>query len=162
MKMPFCQSCCCSYSGASANSSSFSLSSSAGSSCRKTKSQRLKAVHKDFPPIILDRHPCVGVALSYFGDAVFELFAREHMLLRVTTEKRKSETKIRRPQRAVTDGWTSSSAMKFHLNKLLQSNALTDEELEILRWGRTYGHESRAGHNNETHRDASSFEALVG
>ena len=51
--------------------------------------------------------------------------------------------------------------MHGHLVRLVEGGALADEELDILRWGRDYGHESRAGHKSKSHREASALEALV-
>ena len=45
--------------------------------------------------------------------------------------------------------------------RLVEGGALAGEELDILRWGRDYGHESRAGHKSKSHREASALEALV-
>ena len=66
-----------------------------------------------------------------------------------------------RPQEATKRGWCSSVAMHGHLVRLVEGGALADEELDILRWGRDYGHESRAGHKSKSHREASALEALV-
>ena len=51
--------------------------------------------------------------------------------------------------------------MHAHLGRLLEQDFLNDDELAVLKWGRDFGHESRAGHKGDVHRDASALEALV-
>ena len=115
------------------------------------------------PAPLLDRGPAVALAYTFLGDAVWELYARQHMILRRAAEVTKGGTKgvAMRPQEATKRGWCSSVAMHGHLVRLLEGGALADEELDILRWGRDYGHESRAGHKSKSHREASALEALV-
>ena len=55
----------------------------------------------------------------------------------------------------------AAKAMHAHLNRLLEKDFMTDEELAVLKWGRDFGHESRSGHKGDIHRDASALEALA-
>lgn len=142
------------------------------SSKNVTLAGRLKAVGataEGFAPLpapLVDRGPAVALAYTYLGDAVWELYARQHMILRRATEAAQAAragTKgvAMRPQEATKRGWCSSIAMHGHLARLLDGDAFTAEEIAILKWGRDYGHESRSGHKKEEHREASALEALV-
>lgn len=115
------------------------------------------------PASLANRTPSVALAYTYLGDAVWELYARQHMILKRLKDddaKQKPGVAIR-PQDGVSKGWCSASAMHAHLSRLLERNVLKDEELAVLKWGRDFGHESRPGHKGEEHRDASALEALV-
>jgi 23S rRNA maturation mini-RNase III len=115
------------------------------------------------PQALRDRGPAVALAYTYLGDAVWEVYSRQHMILRKATEHAKAGTKnvALRPMEATKRGWCSSVAMHGHLMRLVDGDVLSSEELAILKWGRDFGHESRSGHKSEAHREASALEALV-
>ena len=134
---------------------------------------------KNVPMLLQNRDASVALCFTYLGDAVWELFARQHLVLRRCEKSEKENpnaggrsrsgrppaaVKTLRPQRAAQDGWCSAVAMHSHLEKLLsleRGQFLTEEELAILKWGADYGHESRRRHSGVEHRDASALEALV-
>jgi len=115
------------------------------------------------PRVLVERSPSVALAYTYLGDAVWELYARQHMILKRVNavERSTDEGRAIRPQEGVSKGWCSGKAMHAHLTRLLERKLLTDEEMAILKWGRDFGHESRAGHKGDEQRDASALEALV-
>ena len=105
----------------------------------------------------------MALAYTYLGDAVWEVYSRQHMILRKAAEHAKAGTKnvALRPMEATKRGWCSSVAMHGHLMRLLDGDVLSSEELAVLKWGRDFGHESRSGHKSEAHKEASALEALV-
>ena len=115
------------------------------------------------PQVLRDRGPAVALAYTYLGDAVWEVYSRQHMILRKAAEHAKAGTKTvaLRPMEATKRGWCSSVAMHGHLMRLLDGDVLSSEELAVLKWGRDFGHESRSGHKSEAHKEASALEALV-
>lgn len=121
------------------------------------------AVLSDVPAKLVDRAPSVALAYTYLGDAVWELYARRHMILqRATVASLPYSTHVvLRPQEATKQGWSSSIAMCGHLRRLLNGTMITDDELTILEWGRDYGHECRSRHNKVQHKEASALEALI-
>jgi len=129
----------------------------------KYKTERGGLTLENIPPSLVNRTPSVALAYTYLGDAVWELYARQHMILkRLKDDDKKPKPGVAiRPQDGVSKGWCSASAMHAHLNRLLERNVLKDEELAVLKWGRDFGHESRPGHRGEEHKDASALEALV-
>ena len=142
------------------------------------KNTKIEATAKSsIPKLLRNRDASVALCFTYLGDAVWELFARQHLVLRRCDKSERenpangagsrsggASVKTLRPQRAAQDGWCSAVAMHSHLEKLLsleRGTFLTEEELAILKWGADYGHESRARHSGLEHRDASALEALV-
>jgi len=141
------------------------------------KNTKIEATAKSIPKLLQNRDASVALCFTYLGDAVWELFARQHLVLRRCDKSERenpanragsrsggASVKTLRPQRAAQDGWCSAVAMHSHLEKLLsleRGTFLTEEELAILKWGADYGHESRARHSGLEHRDASALEALV-
>ena len=115
------------------------------------------------PQALRDRGPAVALAYTYLGDAVWEVYSRQHMILRKAAEHAKAGTKTvaLRPMEATKRGWCSSVAMHGHLMRLVDGDVLSSEELAVLKWGRDFGHESRSGHKSEAHKEASALEALV-
>lgn len=115
------------------------------------------------PQSLVDRGPAVALAYTYLGDAVWEVYARQHMILRKAESAARASSRgvALRPMEATKLGWCSSVAMQGHLTRLIEGDVLTEEELSVLRWGRDFGHENRSGHGSEAHREASALEALV-
>ena len=123
------------------------------------------------PKLLQNRDASVALCFTYLGDAVWELFARQHLVLRRCKKSERenppnrqgggrsggnSSTSVKtlRPQRAAQDGWCSAVAMHSHLERLLSlehGTFLTEEEMAILKWGADYGHESRARHLSLIH-----------
>ena len=129
-------------------------------------SMKAKRTAGDLVPIpvkIIDRGPDVALAYTYLGDAVWELYARQHMILRSAEKAGRTSPcgTVIRPQEATKLNWCSSVAMSDHLARLLADGTITDDEISILEWGRNFGHESRSGHKTLQHREASSLEALI-
>ena len=145
-------------------SASRANSGSSASTSRVLQKFRKEAVTlESIPKPLVDRSPSVALAFTFLGDAVWELYARQHMILkRVRSEEMSNGSgKAIRPQDGVSKGWCSAKAMCGHLNRLIEMDVLTHEELAVLKWGRDFGHESRPGHKGDVHRDASALEALV-
>ena len=134
--------------------------------CLDDKLRRVESSDEGLAPLpqaLRDRGPAVALAYTYLGDAVWEVYSRQHMILRKATEHAKAGTKnvALRPMEATKRGWCSSVAMHGHLMRLVDGDVLSPEELAVLKWGRDFGHESRSGHKSEAHREASALEALV-
>lgn len=142
------------------------LSGGRSVACLDDKLRRVENSDEGLAPLpqaLRDRGPAVALAYTYLGDAVWEVYSRQHMILRKATEHAKAGTKnvALRPMEATKRGWCSSVAMHGHLMRLVDGDVLSSEELAILKWGRDFGHESRSGHKSEAHREASALEALV-
>ena len=152
----FSRDCTCRFSRSSASENQASRDSYRTDTAAESQLSNL-------PVKLVNRDPSVALAYTYLGDAVWELYARRHMILQRVTEASQpySPIFVIRPQEATKQGWSSSVAMCAHLRRLIDSMIITKEELMILNWGRDYGHESRPRHNEVQHKEASSFEALI-
>ena len=95
------------------------------------------------------------MSLAYLGDAVYELFVREHLL-------KKGIAKVEELQREAVKYVSAKNQCKI-LTYLIDNNLLTGEELEIVKRGRNY---KRASHPKNTdivtYKISSGFEALIG
>ena len=142
------------------------LSGGRSVACLDDKLHRVESSDEGLAPLpqaLRDRGPAVALAYTYLGDAVWEVYSRQHMILRKATEHAKAGTKnvALRPMEATKRGWCSSVAMHGHLMRLVDGDVLSPEELSVLKWGRDFGHESRSGHKSQAHKEASALEALV-
>ena len=142
------------------------LSGGRSVACLDDKLRRVENSDEGLAPLpqaLRDRGPAVALAYTYLGDAVWEVYSRQHMILRKAAEHAKAGTKTvaLRPMEATKRGWCSSVAMHGHLMRLVDGDVLSSEELAVLKWGRDFGHESRSGHKSEAHKEASALEALV-
>ncbi len=93
--------------------------------------------------------------LAYLGDAVFELYVRNYLISKgiVNTNSLQKEA----------INYVSSKGQVAILNKLIEDNILTLEELEIVKRGRN---NSKSTHPKNTdiitYKKATGFEALIG
>lgn len=100
------------------------------------------------------------IALAFLGDAVFELYARG-VFFYPPAKPLEYDLKTKRLARA--------EAQDFLLRHLIDVDALSEDELSIVKWGRNaaYGNiptrlkgKGKGGHS--TYRNASALECLVG
>ena len=100
------------------------------------------------------------IALAFLGDAVFELYARG-VFFYPPAKPLEYDLKTKRLARA--------EAQDFLLRLLIDGDALSEEEVSIVKWGRNaaYGNiptrlkgKEKGGHG--TYRNASALECLVG
>lgn len=92
--------------------------------------------------------------LAYLGDAVFELYVREHLInnqIKKVNELQKESLK-----------YVSATSQRKILEKLYSEDILTEKEQDIVKKGRnTKMHKSK---NNDiiTYHKATGFECLIG
>lgn len=92
--------------------------------------------------------------LAYLGDAVFELYVREHLInnqIKKVNELQKESLK-----------YVSATSQRKILEKLYSEDLLTEKEQDIVKKGRnTKMHKSK---NNDiiTYHKATGFECLIG
>lgn len=96
-----------------------------------------------------------GLTLAYIGDAVLELYVRNHLLAAGT---RKPDTLHQQAIRYV-----AAEAQARVLERLLSENSLNETEYQIVRRGRNA--KSLSAPKNtaiNTYRNGTAFEALIG
>lgn len=96
-----------------------------------------------------------GIALAYIGDAVWEVFVREHLL-------ELGLTKPNKLQHTATH-YVSAKAQAFLIAEMEQANLLTEEEWTFFKKGRnSKSHTSAKNTAVMTYRISTGFEALFG
>ena len=98
--------------------------------------------------------PMNNLVLAYLGDAVYELYVREYLI-------NSGLAKVNDLQKRGTDFVSAKSQTRI-LEKLINSNALTDEEMDIVMRGRNA--KSHASKNTDiiTYKKSTGFETLIG
>lgn len=96
-----------------------------------------------------------ALALAYMGDAVYDVFVREHLLARGQV----------RPQRLHKSAtiYVSAKAQANVLHSLQANNFFTDEEEAVLKRGKNARSKTLPKNTDiHTYRDSTAFEALIG
>lgn len=96
-----------------------------------------------------------GIALAYIGDAVWEVFVREHLL-------ELGLTKPNKLQHTATH-YVSAKAQAFLIDQMEQADKLSEEEWLFFKKGRNAkSHTSAKNTAVMTYRISTGFEALFG
>ncbi len=91
---------------------------------------------------------------AYMGDTIYEMFVREFLI-------KQGITKVGELQQSSLK-YVSAKSQRSHLERLINSNFLTDEELEIVKWGRNAKGTKSKSTDIITYRFATGLEALIG
>lgn len=96
-----------------------------------------------------------GIALAYLGDAVYEVFIREHLLA-------KGMAKPNRLQHVATN-YVSAKAQAALIEKMQEEDLLDEEEWSYFKRGRNANSYTHAKNTSVlTYRMSTGFEALMG
>jgi len=96
-----------------------------------------------------------GLALAYIGDAVYEVFIRQHLL--ETGQTRPNELHRQATQ------FVSAKAQSKLIQKMLTEEMLTETEESIFKRGRNAkSHTTAKNADVATYRASTGFEALMG
>lgn len=96
-----------------------------------------------------------GLALAYIGDAYYELMIRRYLI----SEKKLTNVN-QLHKRAVL--FTSGVAQAKIMTDLIESNLLTELEIEQFKHGRNNSGPGRKNIDAKTYHLATGFEALIG
>lgn len=95
------------------------------------------------------------MTLAYLGDALYEVYIREHLI-------KNGVAKVEELQKKAIN-YVSAKAQAKILDKLIENNILIEFEIDIVKRGRNY---KRASHPKNTdimtYKMSSGFEALIG
>ena len=94
------------------------------------------------------------LVLAYMGDTIYEQYVRERLI-------RQGIAKIGELQQKSLD-YVSAKSQRKHLERLGNNNFLTDEELEIVKWGRNAKGAKSKHADIVTYRLATGLETLIG
>lgn len=103
----------------------------------------------------VDEKQLNSLALAYMGDAVFELYVRHHLL-------QSGKVRPNRLHKEATNYVSAKSQAKF-LHKLFEMEALSEEEVTVVKRGRNAKSGSVPRNTDvQTYRYSTAFEALIG
>lgn len=103
----------------------------------------------------LDVKQLNSLALAYMGDAVFEVYVREHLL-------QKGRVKPNNLHREATK-YVSAKAQSMVIHHLLEHDLLTEEEVAVTMRGRNAKSGTVPKNTDvQTYRYGTAFEALIG
>ncbi len=94
------------------------------------------------------------LVMAYMGDTIYEQYIREHLI-------RIGISKIGDLQQHSLE-YVSANSQRKHLERLMNDNFLTEEELDIVKWGRNAKGAKTKHADIVTYRLATGLEALIG
>lgn len=95
------------------------------------------------------------VALAYLGDAIYEVYIRERLILMGISHA------LELQKRSVL--YVSAKGQASILNRLLEEGKLTEEEIQVVKRGRNYKRSTHPKHTDIlTYKLSTGFEALIG
>lgn len=94
------------------------------------------------------------LVMAYMGDTIYEQYVREFLI-------KKGIAKIGELQKASLD-YVSAKSQRKHLERLINDNFLTEEELDIVKWGRNAKGIKNKSSDIVTYRLATGLETLIG
>lgn len=94
------------------------------------------------------------LVMAYMGDTIYEQYVREHLI-------RSGLSKIGDLQKHSLE-YVSAKSQRKHLEHLIDSSFLTEEELDIVKWGRNAKGAKTKNADIVTYRLATGLEALIG
>lgn len=94
-----------------------------------------------------------SLSLAYLGDAVYELYIREKLI--------ESNMKVKELQKQSIN-YVSAKAQSKFLDKMLEDNFLTKEEIEIVKRARNHKSHSSKSADIITYKKSTGLEALIG
>lgn len=94
------------------------------------------------------------LVMAYMGDTVYEQYVREYLI-------RSGLVKIGDLQQRSLD-YVSAKSQRRHLERLENANFLTEEEIDIVKWGRNAKGAKTKHADIVTYRLATGLEALIG
>ena len=95
------------------------------------------------------------ITLAYLGDAIYEVYIREKII-------KEAPLKVEQLQHKAIN-YVSAKAQAKILSNLIDRNALTEEELDVVKRGRNYKRSSHPKNTDIiTYKLSTGFEALIG
>lgn len=95
------------------------------------------------------------ITLAYLGDAIYEVYVREFLI-------RNGYAKVELLQKKAIEYVSAKNQCRI-INKLMNLNFLTEEEIEVFKRGRNYKRESHPKNTDIiTYKNSTGFEAIIG
>ena len=94
------------------------------------------------------------LVMAYMGDNIYEKYVREFLI-------NKGISKVGELQQESLK-YVSAKSQRKHFERLVNNNFLTEEELEIAKWGRNAKGTKNRSTDIVTYRIATGLETLIG
>lgn len=95
-----------------------------------------------------------GLTLAYIGDAYYELRIREYLInTGLSKVNVLHNTSVK---------YTSGTAQSYIIQKLMDDNLLSEDEIKLFKKGRNHSTSGRKNINAKDYSYATGFEALIG
>jgi len=95
-----------------------------------------------------------NLVLAYLGDAVYELYIREYLI-------GKGFCKVNDLQNESLK-YVSAKSQSIHLGRLMESNFLTSDEIDIVKRGRNMSSHGKKNTDIVTYKRSTGLECLIG
>lgn len=96
-----------------------------------------------------------GIALAFEGDAVYSMYIRRHLIFKGLTKANQLHREANR--------YVSARAQASLISKMLETDFLTEKEVDIYKRGRnTNSHTKAKNADVVTYRMSTGFEAVLG
>ena len=95
-----------------------------------------------------------NLVLAYLGDAVYELYIREYLI-------NKGIAKVNDLQ-VESMKYVSAKSQSDHLQRLIDYNFLTEDEIKIVKRGRNMSSHSKKNVDIVTYKRSTGLECLIG
>ena len=95
-----------------------------------------------------------NLVLAYLGDAVYELYIREYLINNGIAKVNDLQVESLK--------YVSAKSQSEHLQRLLDSNILSDEEIEIVKRGRNMNSHRKKNTDIVTYKRSTGLECLIG
>lgn len=95
-----------------------------------------------------------NLVLAYLGDAVYELYIREYLIS-------KNICKVNDLQNESLK-YVSAKSQSIHLSRLIDSNFLTEGEIDIVKRGRNMSSHGKKNTDIVTYKKSTGLECLIG
>lgn len=95
-----------------------------------------------------------NLVLAYLGDAVYELYIREYLIS-------KNICKVNDLQNESLK-YVSAKSQSMHLSRLIDSNFLTEDEIDIVKRGRNMSSHGKKNIDIVTYKKSTGLECLIG
>ena len=96
-----------------------------------------------------------SLTLAYIGDAIYELYIRKYLI-------NKNIVKINDLQKEAVK-YVSAKAQSSFINKLIENNILTEEEIDVYKRARNHKQNHKPKNTDiVTYKNATGLEAIIG
>ena len=95
-----------------------------------------------------------NLVLAYLGDAIYELYIREYLINRGFAKVNDLQVESLK--------YVSAKAQSDHLQRLLDNNFLSENEIEIVKRGRNMSSHGKKNTDIVTYKRSTGLECLIG